>query len=133
MRLLLDTNVILAAFIAHGTCHELLEDMRKNHIWIGSDFILHEVERNFDKKLRFSKVDVKRVMDLIVSAMIRVNPQIIPQGICRDASDHSILAAAEEGQCDGLITGDQDLLILNKYNKISIVRPADYWKFTSVM
>lgn len=39
-----------------------------------------------------------------------------------------VLHIALEGNADYLITGDEDLLVLNPFHKIKIVRPKDFEK-----
>ncbi|MGV2387456.1 MAG UNVERIFIED_CONTAM: putative toxin-antitoxin system toxin component, PIN family [Microcystis novacekii LVE1205-3] len=41
--------------------------------------------------------------------------------ICRDAKDNYLLALAKDSQADFLITGDQDLLILQQFEITKIV------------
>lgn len=40
--------------------------------------------------------------------------------ICRDPKDNYLLSLAKDGKADYLITGDQDLLILEKFEQTSI-------------
>lgn len=42
MKIVLDTNVFIAAFISHGACHELLEHCAIRHEIILSPFIYDE-------------------------------------------------------------------------------------------
>ena len=44
MRIVLDTNVLIAAFVSRGVCHELLEHCERQHQLISSGFILREFE-----------------------------------------------------------------------------------------
>ena len=46
--------------------------------------------------------------------------------ICRDKKDNFLLALCEDGKADYLLTGDEDLLILKKYKKTTILKIADY-------
>lgn len=46
----------------------------------------------------------------------------------RDPKDLHILAAAAEGKCDLIITGDNDLLELERYKVVEIIKPSDFWK-----
>ncbi len=46
--------------------------------------------------------------------------------ICRDPKDDKYLQLAVDGNADFLITGDQDLLVLNPFHGIRILRPADF-------
>jgi len=45
---------------------------------------------------------------------------------CRDPDDDRILEVALNGRGDVIITGDEDLLLLNPWRGIGIVRPAQY-------
>jgi len=47
---------------------------------------------------------------------------------CRDAKDNMILEAAVYGNADFIISGDEDLLTLNPYRWISILRPVAFIK-----
>ena len=51
----------------------------------------------------------------------------LPTRVCRDPDDDQILATAVAARADCLVTGDTDLLVLDRYAGIPIVRPADFW------
>jgi uncharacterized protein len=46
--------------------------------------------------------------------------------LCRDEKDNFLLALAVDGNADYLITGDKDLLVLNKINNTEIVSITDF-------
>ncbi|MDH3772133.1 MAG: putative toxin-antitoxin system toxin component, PIN family [Nitrospirota bacterium] len=48
---------------------------------------------------------------------------------CRDVRDNQILEVAVNGQAQVIVTGDEDLLVLNPFRGISIIRPVDYLKW----
>jgi uncharacterized protein len=48
---------------------------------------------------------------------------------CRDVRDNQILEVAVNGQAQVIVTGGEDLLVLNSFRGISIMRPADYLKW----
>ena len=48
---------------------------------------------------------------------------------CRDVRDNQILEVAVNGQAQVIVTGDEDLLALNPFRGISILRHADYLKW----
>jgi len=48
---------------------------------------------------------------------------------CRDVRDNQILEVAVNGQAQVIVTGDEDLLALNPFRGIFILRPADYLKW----
>jgi len=48
---------------------------------------------------------------------------------CRDVRDNHILEVAVNGRAQVLVTGDEDLLVLNPFRGISIMKPVDYLKW----
>lgn len=52
--------------------------------------------------------------------------RITPVRDCRDAKDNKFLEVALAATADYLITGDEDLLVLNPWRSIRILTPADY-------
>ena len=48
---------------------------------------------------------------------------------CRDVKDNQILEVAVNGQAQVIVTGDEDLLVLNPFRDISIMKPADFLKW----
>ena len=55
-----------------------------------------------------------------------VIPSDLELRVCRDPDDDNILAAAESGKCDCIITGDKDLLVLKAYKGIDILNPREF-------
>ena len=48
---------------------------------------------------------------------------------CRDVRDNQILEVAVNGQATVIVTGDEDLLALNPFRDILILKPADFLKW----
>jgi putative PIN family toxin of toxin-antitoxin system len=46
--------------------------------------------------------------------------------VCRDANDDKYLSLAKASQADCIISGDQDLLVLNPFENIPILNAADF-------
>lgn len=55
MKFVLDTNVIIAAFITSGICHEILEHVIRNHKLVLSDFIVNEFKDKLLNKFQYEK------------------------------------------------------------------------------
>jgi len=49
----------------------------------------------------------------------------LPQPICRDPDDDAVLAVAIAANVDFIVSGDNDLLVLKRYQHIPIVTPAE--------
>ncbi|WP_237741288.1 putative toxin-antitoxin system toxin component, PIN family [Geminocystis herdmanii] len=52
--------------------------------------------------------------------------------ICRDAKDNKFLELAVSGKADFIITGDQDLLVLNPFENITIIKPDLFLKILNI-
>lgn len=69
MRVVLDTNVLLAAIATHGLCQALVTLIFHEHEVILSEHILGDVAKHYQGKFKASK----RQADAVV-AMLRANP-----------------------------------------------------------
>jgi putative PIN family toxin of toxin-antitoxin system len=64
-------------------------------------------------------------------SILQLRMKVVPASklesqVCRDPDDDNILAAAVSGNCDCIITGDKDLLVLKKYEGVEIFSPRDF-------
>ena len=59
--------------------------------------------------------------------LIRITEQIQD---CRDPNDNKLLELAVCGNADVLVTGDDDLLVLNPFRGIAVLTPRDFLSFT---
>ena len=128
-RVVLDTNVLISAvFSPLGKPFACLSWVLDNAILIVSPELLDELETRLARS-KFSKyVDDPRrrafVADLRLSAV-----QVELSGLlraCRDPDDDKLLETAVVGRADCLVTGDQDLLVLDPFQGIPILTPAGF-------
>ncbi|NCJ08720.1 putative toxin-antitoxin system toxin component, PIN family [Synechococcales cyanobacterium C] len=129
MRLVLDTNVLIAAFVARGVCHELLEHCQHCHELVTSARLLTEFEEKLKHKFKTPPDIVREAKDLLGGHMERVIPSPLDRVVCRDPDDHWVLATAVVGRCGCIITGDKDLLILKSFQDIVILSPSEFWGY----
>jgi uncharacterized protein len=126
VRIVFDTNVLIAAFISQGVCHELFEHCILHHSLIGSDFILAEVKEKLVRKFIVGDEGANEAEKFLRSSMEIVAISNLQNPVCRDPDDDNILATAVAGSCECIITGDKDLLILREYAGIRIISPAEF-------
>lgn len=127
----MDTNVLIAAFIAHGVCNELLEHCALNHDIVLSPFILEEFREILTKKFGFTIRETNDAIHLLESRVTLIAPPPLDEPICRDSADDNIIAAAKAASCSCIVTGDRDLLDLKMAHGIPIIPPAKFWEFES--
>ena len=131
VKLLLDTNVLVAALVARGTCSDVLEHCVRQHVLISSQPLLNELREVLDRRFRQRAVDVRSALRLFAETFTLVTPAALDPPACRDRDDDVVLATALVGECAAIITGDQDLLILNPFRRIRVLTPSAFWKWES--
>ena len=125
MRIVLDTNVFIAAALKSGLAREIIELANKRHFFslITSEEILSELRQKLLSKFDHSEANV----DIYV-AKIRRTFEIVKikeklSIIKRDPDDNKILECAISGRADLIISADQDLIKLKKFRGVGIVHP----------
>ena len=126
MRVLLDTNVLFAAFVTHGVCAGLYEECLLQADIVVSNNILTELADKLVSKGKFTKREVQQVVRAVRKDAELVSPAPLAQPICRDPDDDWILATAIAGGADVIVTGDKDLLVLKRFHGIPIVGPRGF-------
>jgi putative PIN family toxin of toxin-antitoxin system len=129
MRLVLDTNVLIAALIARGVCADLLEHCILSHTLVTSEFILNELREQLIDKFKYTQQETDDAIALLTSQMEVVVPMALEQPVCRDVDDDQILATAVAGRAKCLITGENDLLILRRHAGFEILNPSNFAAF----
>jgi putative PIN family toxin of toxin-antitoxin system len=128
MKLVLDSNVIIAAFATRGLCSSLFEYCLESHEIILSEPIIVEVTRNLHKKLKLPKNIINQVESYLRSTSTMIEPAEVDSAICRDKGDLAVLGTAEAGGAKYIVSGDKALLILKKYSGIAIIDPRAFWQ-----
>ncbi len=128
MRIVLDSNVIIAAFAARGLCNALLEYSLENHDVMICEEILGEVRAALLGKIKVPEEVVGQVDSYLRSSGELVRPAEIDVPDLTDLSDLPILCTAVSSGAAYLITGDGELLKLRKVDNTEIVSPRTLWE-----
>lgn len=131
MRIFFDTNVLISAFISQGLCFDLVNRIlakQSRHYFLTGKVVLIELEDKLKNRFQFSPEDLQKVLDLINEQEVANLPSNPPPIPVRDSDDALVLASALEAKSDILLTGDQDLLILNNNTEIKIIDPRTLWE-----
>ena len=118
MKVVLDTNVLIAAFATQGLCHALVELCLDQQEIILSQEILQEVAKALEKKLKVPSKVIKDTIDYLKEQSSVQKLRLPQKRISRDPSDDHVLALAEQSGADYIITGDEDLLSLGATTKL---------------
>ena len=127
-KIVLDTNVIIAAFTARGLANSVFELCLDNCEIIISEHIINEVSDKLTGKLKVPPEIVNEIINFLKDSCTISEYALLEKNVCRDIKDDNILALASSSKSKYIITGDKDLLILNKFKKIHIVNPRQLWQ-----
>jgi putative PIN family toxin of toxin-antitoxin system len=126
MKVVLDANVIVAAFAARGLCESILELCLSDHDLVVSEHLLTEVRRNLVGKLGLPAALAQDIIGLLRQHGRLVQPAAVEPGTCRDTDDLPVLGVAITAEADCIVTGDKDLLILGQFRGVAIHSPRDF-------
>ncbi len=129
MKIVLDTNVIIAAIATRGICTDLFELCILEHKLILSEPLLEEIKRGLTHKIKLPQALIANILEFIRSETEIVVADKVPREACRDKTDLEILGIAIADQVDAIVIGDKDLLILKQFESIPILSPREFWLF----
>lgn len=124
-----DTNILLSAvFNENSTPGKALKKARTVGTLLVSDEIISEYLIVFSRE-KFGKwLSLKTRIDFIENIISNALPiQVLEKVVaCRDPKDDKYLSLAKTAQADCIVSGDQDLLVLNPFENIPIFNAADF-------
>ena len=126
MRVVLDSNVLIAAFATRGLCESLLEVCFCDHELFVSEHLLSEVQRNLTMKIKLPTSIIQDIISLLRDRGTLIIPDFVGEDACRDLDDLPILGLAQAASADCIVTGDKDLLALGSFEKIPIYSPRAF-------
>ncbi|PZR76847.1 MAG: putative toxin-antitoxin system toxin component, PIN family [Chthoniobacterales bacterium] len=125
MRVLFDTNVLFAAFTVRGFCQELVEETVALVTIIWSPALQKELVAALRKKDLLSKAALAAAASF--AALCEMHPPVVlPKRVSRDRDDDIVLGVAVAGRANVIITGDNDLLVVKKYERVRIMSPRQF-------
>lgn len=125
MTVVLDTNVIVAAMVAKGLCHEVVARGLASCTVVTSQPLLDELEHTLRAKFTIGPAATTFLEQLRLHVKF-VEPAPLDSAGSRDSDDDVVLATAVAGEAAVIVTGDQDLLVIARYGGIDIVSPRDF-------
>ncbi len=126
MKIVLDANVIIAAFAARGLCESIMEVCLSEHEIVLSDDLFDEILRNLRLKIKLPTNIVDNICELLREHANISIPEPLASDVCRDPDDIKILGLAVASNADYIVTGDKDLLTLKNFQDIPILNPRSF-------
>lgn len=131
MRVVFDTNTVISALLFRGETSWLVAHWRGNDIL---SLVSVSTEREFLRVLAYPKFGLSQAQItafaqcyLPNTERVEIEPNTTNNSwSCRDPEDSKFIELAIVGKADVLVTGDRDLLSMNKQSPFVIETPAIY-------
>ena len=127
MRIMIDANVVVSAFITpNATVANIVKFIKKNHTLVISQYAIDEVIDTFARKFPSKLIEIIDDIDKLPNEIVDfkfIDKDKYP--IINDPKDLPILAAAIESKVDILITGDPHFDVV-KISKPRIMKPRQF-------
>jgi len=128
VKVFLDTNVLVSAFMARGLCADLFRYLLAEHEVLTGEVNVVELRRVLKERFDAAPDQVASVEALLRDQTIIAKPRTPSPVRVRDRDDEWVLASAIAGAAEMLVTGDKDLLTVAAQSPITILAPRDAWK-----
>jgi hypothetical protein len=128
-KVIIDTNLWISFLLTNNLSIDSIIADNKITLIFSLELIEEFVEVTQRKKFRkyFTLEDVEKLLVKIrdIGTFVKVTTKV---EACRDAKDNFLLALAIDAKATHLITGDNDLLVLEKYGSTKILTLKDFNK-----
>ena len=130
MRIVIDTNVLLSAFLWGGTPMQLIKQVRIHAVELVISPALLEEFATVIVRAKFAAVIARttrtptRILEQLRTLAEVVVAPPLSQPVCRDPKDDIVLACARAASAQLVVSGDDDLLALGVFDGIPIVPVA---------
>ena len=128
-RLVFDTNTVVSAVLFNGSVpgRALMTALELGTILMSP--ALNDELGDVLRRPRFERYATREERLEFLGDLVRETELVeITETIraCRDPKDDKILELAVNGNADYIVTGDDDLLVMNPFRGIEILRPAEF-------
>jgi uncharacterized protein len=131
LKLVLDTTTFVSAFFWKGNGAQLFRKIEEGRASVYITHELLEAIKEVIKRPKFQAVMNKAgltpevIVQKIVSVAHLVGGPQLHIDVCRDSKDNKILECAVNANADYIISGDNDLIVIKKYEQIPIIATSE--------
>ena len=132
MRIVIDTNVIASAIFFGGRPKELIEHLvsHKLEAYASKDIITEYQETVEELCDKYPSKPQKLPLSNIVAAIKLISP-VSDIKICRDPDDDMFINCAVDANCLYIVSGDKDLLSIERHDKVQIITVSEFFQIWS--
>jgi putative PIN family toxin of toxin-antitoxin system len=128
VRVVLDTNILISAFVfPGGPPEDVFRSVLEGRIeLVTSPPLLAEFGRVLSSKFGWESSMAEQAVALVANVGSVVRPKVKVEDVAEDPDDARVLEAALEGQAEVIVSGDRHLLRLRIWRGVKIVKAASF-------
>ena len=133
LKAVLDTNVFVSGLMGVNSPPRQIVDawLDGRFTLVTSLYLVEELAHVFTyprivKRIRLDEPEVDAILAALLSQAEMAPGELELPGVTRDPKDDAVVACAVEGEADYIVSGDEDLLVLNVYKDVKIVTPRQF-------
>lgn len=127
MRIVADTNTAISGLLWQGAPRRLIDACRARKVAIiTSPALLAELAEvltrdKFAARILRAELSAKSLLEDYAAITHVIEPAALPTPVSRDPDDDEVIACAITARADMIVSGDADLLTLERYQDIPIL------------
>lgn len=127
MKIVVDTNVLISGVFFGGFPRKILSSIVNNRITAcATAEIINEYEEIVQEMIERKQGHINRaILTPLISVMEIIEP-VSRIELCRDPDDNKFLECAKDSRALYIVSGDRDLLVIEKYENIQIVTAKEF-------
>ena len=131
MRAVVDTNLIISTIFWKGAPKRLYQAAAGQYQLLTSRALIAELGEvihrpQFAQRLAAIGEIPREIMGAYMRLAEIVQPATVPDDSVRDPKDRIVLGCAVGGRADYIVSGDKDLLTLERYENIPIINATQF-------
>ena len=127
-RIIVDSNIWISSLLKPSFLNRVEVVFGTEYCLLCSEMSFRELDKAMCKPYPAKRIFRADYEEFV--AKLRDNAELVDVHsvveVCRDPKDNFLLALAKDGNADYLITGDDDLLVLETFEKTKIVTLTDF-------
>ncbi|MFQ6116592.1 MAG: putative toxin-antitoxin system toxin component, PIN family [bacterium] len=128
MRVFLDTNVLVSAVATRGLCADVLREILVSHQLVVSAPLIAELKNVLHSKIGISQEIISDFVEVLTQDSILSKKTKLTNIDINDKDDIIILSTALNGKAELFVTGDKELLELEKIQSMRVISPRKFWE-----
>lgn len=129
MKIVVDTNVLISGVFFGGYPRKVLSSIVGKEITAcATAEIINEYEEVVREMIERKQGHISReILTPLIKSMEIIEP-ITHIEICRDSDDDKFLECAKDSRALYIVSGDKDLLVIEKYEGIQIITAKEFYE-----